>query len=84
MSPLIITSCTPHIVYKTQTEYIVPPKGMITECVAVDVKDGAKTKAELLKLVSSAYLETLRNISACNIKTKEAKNYIEKSLPKNQ
>ncbi len=78
----LITSCTPRIIYKTKTEYIIPPEGLIKECKAVDVKDGAKNKDELLKLVSIAYVETLSNMASCNIKTKEAINYINKTKPK--
>ena len=69
-------SCTPHIIYKTRTEYVYPPKGLVSECKAVDVKDGATTKDQLLKLLSEAYVSTLENIAECNIKTKEANKYI--------
>lgn len=60
-----------------------PPKGLIQECNTVDVEDGATTKEELLRLVSKAYIETLKNITECNIKTKEAINYLKKVESKN-
>lgn len=80
----ITTSCGQHIVYKTKTEVISPPKGLIVECEAVPVKEGATTQEELLFLVSSAYIETLKNMSSCNIKTKQALNYIEKAIEQNK
>ena len=74
----IMTSCNPHIVYKTKTEYITAPDDLLVECEAVAVKAGATTKEELLPLVMVAYVDTLKNVSACNIKTKAAKEYIKK------
>ncbi len=73
-----MTSCNPHTIYKTKTEYIVPPEALLQECEAVPVELGATTKEDLLKLVSKAYVETLQNISSCNIKTRAAKDYVTK------
>lgn len=81
---ITMMSCTQHTVYKTRTEYVYPPKEWIQPCKAVDVQEGAKTSEELLKLLSIAYVETLKNISACNIKTNEALNYVEKISTKNK
>lgn len=82
---LIITtvSCTPHTVYKTRTEYVYPPKGLIAECEVKRVKDGATTEHELLQLISEAYIGTLENISSCNIKTREAIKYMNEYETKN-
>jgi hypothetical protein len=71
-----MTSCGPHIIYKTKTEYIVAPETLIEECKAEEVAPGATTKEELLFLVSEAYVGTLKNLSACNIKTRAAKDYV--------
>ena len=66
-----------HTVYKTKTEYVTPPKDWIRPCEAVPVQEGAATKEELLQFVSLAYISTLKNISACNLKTSAALKYVE-------
>lgn len=78
MLPLTMTSCTPHIIYKTKTEYVYPPDGLLKECQAVEVQGGATTKDDLLKLLAISYVETLKNINQCNIRIKEFNNYVEK------
>lgn len=85
MSLSITTSCTPHTVYKTKTEYVTFSKDLLQECKVVPVQEGAKTKDDLLKLLSIAYTDTLKNVKACNIKTKQASmlndKYIAKESP---
>lgn len=78
MLPLTMISCSRHIVYKTKTEYIVPPEALLDECKAVPVETGATNKNELLYLVTNAYVDTLENINSCNIKIRAANDYIVK------
>lgn len=78
-----ITSCNPHTVYKTKTEYVTVSKEWIQPCEAVPVQEGAKSAEELLNLLSIAYTETLSNMSACNIKLKQANIFVDKYDTKN-
>lgn len=80
----ITTSCGPHTIYKTKIEYVTVNKEWIQDCEAVPVKEGAVTSEELLKYVSEAYVNTLKNMKACNIKTKQARNFVEKYSPSPQ
>lgn len=73
-----ITSCGPHTVYKTKTEYVTVSKEWIQPCEAVPVQEGAKSAEELLNLLSIAYVDTLKNINACNIKLKQANIFVDK------
>ena len=81
----ITTSCTQHTVYKTKTEYVIISKDLLQQCEAVPVQEGAQTKDDLLKLLSIAYTNTLKNMNACNIKIKQAlilnDKYIAKGSP---
>lgn len=74
---LTTVSCTQRIVYKTKIEYVTPPVDWVQPCKAVPVADGARSKEELLKLLSVAYIDTLKNINACNIKTRQTLKFIE-------
>jgi hypothetical protein len=75
---LTITSCTTHTNYKVKNDVIAPPAPLLEECKAVDVKDGATNKDQLLHFLSEAYIDTLKNMSSCNIKIRAAKDYIRK------
>jgi hypothetical protein len=51
---------------------------LLKKCEVSPVKAGATTQEELLFLVSEAYVETLRAVANCNIKTEEVILYIQK------
>jgi hypothetical protein len=74
----ITTSCSPHTIYKTNTVIVEPPQTLLKKCEVSPVKAGATTQEELLFLVSEAYVETLRAVANCNIKTEEVILYIQK------
>lgn len=80
----IMMSCTQHTVYKTKTEYVTVSKEWIQPCQAVAVKEGANSEAELLNFLSIAYVDTLKNMNACNIKLKQANNFVEKYSTENK
>lgn len=78
MLSIIISSCTQHTIYKTNTDVVTAPSALLQECKAVDVEDGANTKDELLYKISIAYISTLKTMSSCNIKIRAANEYISK------